>query len=71
GHKSVAEIIKMSEEILNKPAIVGSNGIPAEFNGYPHNTLSTEKAEAMGVEFGELEPTIRELLMTYAIDFKE
>ncbi len=71
GHKSVAEIIKMSEEILNKPAIVGSNGIPAEFNGYPHNTLSTEKAEAMGFEFGELEPTIRELLMTYAIDFKE
>ncbi|MDD4096227.1 MAG: NAD-dependent epimerase/dehydratase family protein [Oscillospiraceae bacterium] len=71
GHKSVAEIIKMSEEILNKPAIVGSNGIPAEFNGYPHNTLSTEKAEAMSFEFGELEPTIRELLMTYAIDFKE
>jgi nucleoside-diphosphate-sugar epimerase len=69
GHKSVAEIIKMSEEILNKQAIVGSNGIPAEFNGYPHNTLSTEKAEAMGFVFDELDPTIRELLKTYTVDF--
>ncbi|MDD3959455.1 MAG: NAD-dependent epimerase/dehydratase family protein [Clostridiaceae bacterium] len=71
GHKSVAEIVKMSEEILGKEAVLGSNGIPAEFNGYPHNTLSTEKAEAMGFEFRELDPTIRELLSTYAIDFKE
>jgi hypothetical protein len=61
----------MSEEILGKEAVLGSNGIPAEFNGYPHNTLSTEKAEAMGFEFRELDPTIRELLSTYAIDFKE
>jgi len=71
GHKSVAEFVKISEEILGKEAVVGSNGVPAEFNGYPHNTLSTEKAEAMGFEFSELDPIIRELLSTYAIDFRE
>ncbi|MBN1891344.1 MAG: NAD-dependent epimerase/dehydratase family protein [Clostridiales bacterium] len=71
GHISVSEIIQMSEEILSKKAILGSNGIPAEFNGYPHNTLSTERAEAMGFEFDELDSTIRDLLQTYAVDFTE
>ncbi len=71
GHKSVSEIIKMSEEILGKKATIGSNGIPAEFNGYPHNTLSTEKAEETGFEFDELDPIIRDLLKTYAVDFAE
>ena len=69
GHISVAEIITMSEEILGKKAVHGANGIPAEFNGYPHNTLSTEKVEAMGFEFDALDPTIRDLLKTYAVDF--
>lgn len=71
GHISVAQIVKRIEEILDRKAILGSNGIPGEFNGYPHNTLSTEKAEATNFCFAELDPTIRDLLKTYAIDFVE
>ena len=65
GTISLKEIIDYVEKKTGTKAIIEKDGDNAPYNGEPEYSINTEKANALGFEFSELQDWIYELLDYY------